>query len=188
MVKEIVCDTSTIITLFSAYHLSENKDMYLQELKRYMLIAPNCVHSELEDFTKRDNDLGLVARESLSYEIDFQCVELEDIEQYKKILGVAGRRGITDCDVACLSLAIDRNIPIFIDDFKAQFHFSSFFDDRDIFFGVLLICSIHEEFMNESEIFSFIFDKLVPNRWGNISLRNLLIIKHAVSEYLAQEE
>jgi len=188
MVKEIVCDTSTIITLFSAYHLSENKDMHLQELKKYQLIAPNSVRGELEDFGKRDDDLGFFARKSLSYKIDFQSVEVEDIERYKKILGVAGRRGITDCDIACLSLAIARNIPLFIDDFKAQFHFSSFFDEHDIFFGILLVCSILGGFMSESEIFSFIFDKLVPNRWGNISLRNLLTIKHAVSEYLAQEE
>jgi predicted nucleic acid-binding protein len=187
MVKEIVCDTSTIITLFSAYHISENKDMYLEELKKYTLIAPNSVRSELEYFTKRDNDLGLFARESLSYKIDFQSVKVEDIERYKKVLGVAGRRGITDCDIACLSLAIERNIPLFIDDFKAQFHFSSFFDEHDIFFGILLVCSILAEFMNESEIFSFVFDKLVPNRWGNISLHNLLAIKHAVSEYLAEE-
>ncbi|MGB7531781.1 MAG: hypothetical protein WA977_02230 [Halobacteriota archaeon] len=41
--------------------------------------------------------------------------------------------------------------------------------------------------MSESEIFGFIFDKLIPNRWGNISLRNLLTIKHAISEYLAHE-
>ena len=34
---------------------------------------------------------------------------------------------------------------------------------------------------------STIFDKLVPNRWENISLRNLLIIKHAVTEYLTNE-
>jgi hypothetical protein len=81
-------------------------------------------------------------------------------------------------------LSFDRNAPFFIDDFKAQFHFSSFFDDRDIFFGVLLVCSILAEFMSEKEVFSFIFDKLVPNRWANISLRNLLTIKHAVSEYL----
>ena len=70
MAKEIVCDTSTIITLFSAHPLSTNN---------------------------------------------------------KKILGVAGHGGITDCDIACLSLAIERDIPLFIDDFKAQFHFSSFF-------------------------------------------------------------
>jgi len=187
MVKEIVCDTSTILTLFSACHLSENKNKYLEKLKEYKLIAPDSVHSELEDFVRRDNDLGLFARESLSYKITFQSVELEDIERYKKILGVVGRRGITDCDIACLSLAIERDIPLFIDDFKAQFHFSSFFDDHDIFFGILLVCSILAEFMSVSEIFSFVFDKLVPNRWENISLRNLLTIKHAVSEYLAQE-
>lgn len=187
MVKEIVCDTSTIITLFSAYHLSADKDKYLEGLKKYKLIAPDSVNSELEDFARRDNDMGLFARESLNYEIDSQSVELEDVERYKKILGVAGRRGITDCDIACLSLAVERNIPLFIDDFKAQFHFSSFFDDHDIFFGILLVCSILAEFMSESEIFSFIFDKLIPKRWENLSLRNLLIIKHAVSEYLTHE-
>lgn len=187
MAKEIVCDTSTIITLFSAYPLSTNKDKYLDRLKKYKLIAPDSVHNELDDFAGRDDDLGLFARESLSYRIDFQSVELEDIERYKKILGVAGHRGITDCDIACLSLAIERDIPLFIDDFKAQFHFSSFFGDHDIFFGILLVCSILAEFMSESEIFRFVFDKLVPNRWENISLRNLLIIKHAVTEYLAYE-
>lgn len=187
MAKEIVCDTSTIITLFSAYHLSTNKDKYLEGIKKYKLIAPSSVHNELEDFIRRNNDLGLFARESLSYEIDFQSVELEDVKRYKKILGVAGHRGITDCDIACLSLAIERNIPLFTDDFKAQFHFSSFFDDRDIFFGILLVCSILAEFLSESDIFSFVFDKLIPNRWKNISLRNLLIIKHAASEYLTYE-
>lgn len=187
MAKEIVCDTSTIITLFSAYHLSTNKDKYLEGIKKYKLIAPSSVHNELEDFIRRNNDLGLFARESLSYEIDFQSVELEDVKRYKKILGVVGHRGITDCDIACLSLAIERNIPLFTDDFKAQFHFSSFFDDRDIFFGILLVCSILAEFLSESDIFSFVFDKLIPNRWKNISLRNLLTIKHAASEYLTRE-
>lgn len=187
MVKEIVCDTSTIITIFSAYQLSADKDKYLKGLKKYKLIAPDSVHNELEDIVRRDNDLGLFARKSLSYRIDFNSVELEDIECYKKILGVGGRRGITDCDIACLSLAIGRDMPLFIDDFKAQFHFSSFFGDHDIFFGILLVCSILAEFMSESEIFCFIFDKLVPNRWENISLRNLLIIKHAVTEYLTNE-
>ena len=91
----------------------------MQELKKYKLITPKSVRSELEEFAKRGNDLGLFARESLSHEIDFQSVGLEDIERYKKILGVAGHRGITDCDIACLSLAIKRNIPLFIDDFKA---------------------------------------------------------------------
>jgi hypothetical protein len=158
----------------------------LKGLKKYKLIAPDSVHNELEDFTRRDNDLGLFAMESLSYKITFQSVELEDIERYKKVLGVAGHRGITDCDIACLSLAIEMDIPLFTDDFKAQFHFSSFFDDHDIFFGVLLVCSILAEFMSKSEIFRFVFDKLVPNRWKNISLRNLLTIKHAVSEYLTQ--
>ncbi len=86
---------------------------------------------------------------------------MRDIEQYKKILGVAGRRGITDCDISGLCLSIDRNIPFSIDDFKAQFHFSSFFDDHDIFFGVLLVCSILAEFMGETEVFGFIFDELV---------------------------
>ena len=190
MVKEIVCDTSTIITLFSACHLSAksaSKSKYLEGLKKYKLIAPDSVHAELEDFAMRNDDLGLFARESLSYKIDFQSVELEDVERYKNILGVAGHRGITDCDIACLSLAIERNNPLFIDDLKAQFHFSSFFDDYDIFFGILLVCSILEEFLGEKEILSFVFDRLVPNRWGNISLRNLLIIKHAVSEYLTRE-
>ncbi|HIH96980.1 MAG TPA: hypothetical protein HA348_05845 [Thermoplasmata archaeon] len=184
MVKEIACDTSAIIIIFSAHHISGNKDKYLVELKKYKLAAPSCVRGELRDFAKRGDDLGLFANESLSYKIDFQSVGLEDIERYKKILGVVGHRGITDCDIACLSLAIDRNIPLFIDDFKAQFHFSSFFDDHEIFFGILLVCSILTGFMSESEIFSFVFDKLVPNRWKNISLRNLLTIKHAVSEYL----
>jgi len=187
MAKEIVCDTSTILTLFSAYHLSANKDKYLEGLKKYKLIAPDSVHTELEEFTRRDDDLGLFARKSLNYKIDFQSVELEDIEQYKRTVGVAGHRGITDCDIACLSLAIERDIPLFIDDFKAQFHFSSFYDDHDIFFGILLVCSTLAEFMSESEIFSFIFDTLVPNRWENISLRNLLTIKHAVSECLTHE-
>lgn len=174
MVKEIVCDTSTIMTLFSAHHLSVDKEKYLEGLKRYKLIAPDSVYTELEDFVRRDNDLGRFARESLNYEIDFLALELEDVERYKKILGVRGHRGITECDIACLSLAIERNIPLFIDDFKAQFHFSSFFGDRDIFFGILLVCSVLAEFMSETEIFSFVFDKLVPNRWTNISLRNLL--------------
>lgn len=187
MVKEIVCDTSTILTIFSAYHLSGNKKKYLKGLKKYKLTAPNSVHSELEDFARRDDDLGLFARESLSYEIEFHPAELEDVERYKRILGVAGRRGITDCDIACLSLAIEKNVPLFIDDFKAQFHFSSFFGDYDIFFGVLLVCSILVEFMSKSEIFNFVFDKLVPNRWENISLRSLLTVKHAVSEYLTHE-
>ncbi|MGB7531780.1 MAG: hypothetical protein WA977_02225 [Halobacteriota archaeon] len=88
MVKEIVCDTSTILTLFSAYHLSTNKDKYLEGLKKYKLIAPDSVHSELEDFARQDDDLGLFARESLSYGIDFNSVELEDIERYKKVLSV----------------------------------------------------------------------------------------------------
>jgi len=108
MAKEIVCDTSTIITLFSAYHLSTNKDKYLEGIKKYKLIAPSSVHNKLEDFIRRNNDLGLFARESLSYEIDFQSVD-------------------------------------------------------------------------------FVFDKLIPNRWKNISLRNLLTIKHAASEYLTRE-
>ena len=142
MAKEIGGDTSTIITLFSAHHLSANKDKYLDMLKKYKLIAPDSVHNELDDFAGRDDDFGLFARESLSYKIYFQSVELGDVERYKKILGIAGHRGITDCDIACLSLAIERDIPLFIDDFKAQFHFSSFFDDYNIFFGVLLVCSI----------------------------------------------
>lgn len=184
MVKEIVCDTSAIITLFSSCYLSGNEDEYRHELGQYRLIASNLVYSELKDFAAQDDDLALSAQESLSYNMDFLSVELKDIEQYKKILGVVGRRGITDCDISGLYLSFDRNAPFFIDDFKAQFHFSSFFDDRDIFFGVLLVCSILAEFMSEKEVFSFIFDKLVPNRWANISLRNLLTIKHAVSEYL----
>jgi len=184
MVKEIVCDTSAIITLFSSYYLSGSEKEYLHGLEQYRLIASNLVYSELEDFAACDDILGLYAHKSLSYGIDFLSVELKDIERYKKILGVAGRRGITDCDISGLCLSIDRNIPFFIDDFKAQFHFSSFFGDRDIFFGVLLVCSILAEFMSEIEVFGFIFDKLVPNRWKNISLRNLLTIKHAVSEYL----
>ena len=40
-------------------------------------------------------------------------------------------------------------------------HFSSFFDDHNIFFGVLLVCSILAEFMGETEVFGFIFDELV---------------------------
>ena len=52
MVKAIVCDTSTIITLFSAYHLSTNKYKYLEGLKKYELIAPDSVHMELKEFTR----------------------------------------------------------------------------------------------------------------------------------------
>ena len=114
MVKEIVCDTSAIITLFSACYLSDNEDKYLRGLEQYQLIASNPVCSELKDFAACDDNLGLFAQNSLNYNINFLSVELKDIEQYKKIPGVAGRRGITDCDISGLCLSIDRTIPFFI--------------------------------------------------------------------------
>jgi hypothetical protein len=93
MVKEIVCDTSAIITLFSSCYLSGNEDEYRHELGQYRLIASNLVYSELKDFAAQDDDLALSAQESLSYNMDFLYVELKDIEQYKKILGVVGVEG-----------------------------------------------------------------------------------------------
>ena len=43
MVREIVCDTSAIITIFSAGHLSGNEDCYLRELGQYHLVASELV-------------------------------------------------------------------------------------------------------------------------------------------------
>lgn len=178
MGREAVLDTSAVITIFSANSLFWEFD--LPSIRFY---SPDCVKLELNDFATHKDFLGERAREALSV-LSFEKVSGRDIENKKSILGVSGKGGITDCDVASLELSLKKGLPLYIDDFDAHLHFSRFFQDVPIYYGILFVCKILQEGVDKREITNLIFDHLIPFRWENISQKSLMNIRYAVTEFL----
>ncbi len=177
MERRAIIDTSAVLTLFSALHLREEK---IQDLE---LIVPKCVEKELDEFKEHGDYLGERAREaSEKISVKENPLSEKELERERESLGL-GKGGITNCDVQVLHLAFDLDLPFFTDDFSAHRHFVSHYPSKNIFFGILLTLDILG-FEDVSRAKKFVFERLVPKRFPEITDRTKSNLTISIDEFL----
>lgn len=178
MERRAVLDTSALLTLFSALDLKGG------EFEGVGLVAPKCVEKELLDFSKHDDYLGKRASEALErIEVRDDPLTGSELDKEKESLGLDGG-GITDCDVQVLHLSFELELPYFTDDFSAYRHFISHYPSESLFFGIVLSLDVLK-FESRLRAEEFVFERLVPKRFPEITDRMRSNLKIAIDEFLA---
>lgn len=180
MERRAVLDTSAVLTLFSAL------DLKGKVLEGFEIIAPECVESELREFEKHNDYLGKRAEEALKkISVKDDPLTKDELAKEKKFLGL-GHGGITDCDIQVLHLSFENELPFFTDDFSAHRHFSSHYPSKNLFFEIVLILDILK-FNEKPEAGKFVFEKLIPKRFPEITDRTKSNLKLAIDKFLSED-
>ncbi len=177
MDQYLICDTGTLLSLRMVA-----RDFPVINLKRFCFIISPQVESELKEFSKHKDLLGKYAEEILRENIIIKKVV--GIAELKPLLGVSGRQRITDADLSMFLLAKKERRPLFTDDFSVLIHIPPFFPEENIFHGLALIAHLLSLRLTTDEIYDYIFNKFIPQRWSRITEQRLVDIETIIDEAL----
>ena len=177
MDQYLICDTGTLLSLW----MVANDFSFLKVKKFHFLISP-LIQAELRQFSKHQDVLGKYAEEILRGKVIVK--EVEGIEELKTVLGVSGRRRITEADLSMFLLAKNEQRPLFTDDFSVLIHLPSFFREENVFHGLALVTHLLSSRLTTAEIYNYIFNRFIPQRWNKITEQRLVDIETIINDVL----